>query len=82
MNVSPVEAGPLVFITGRLDEEDAALLRPAGATAPMLFSTELLPGAAEATIPHGWTVVEIGEDIAEAWEDAVSARIGVGDVPR
>ena len=74
--------GPLVFITGRLDEEDAALLRPAGATAPMLFSTELLPGAAEASVPHGWTVVEIGEDIAEAWEDAVSARIGVGDVPR
>lgn len=74
--------GPLIFITGRLDEEDAALLRPAGATAPMLFSTELLPGAAEATIPHGWTVVELGADIAEAWEDAVSARIGVGDVPR
>ncbi|MGW9157893.1 DUF58 domain-containing protein [Microbacterium sp. NPDC055665] len=74
--------GPLVYITGRLDEEDAALLRPAGATAPMLFSTELLPGAVEASTPHGWTVVELGGDIAEAWEDAVSARIGVGDVPR
>ena len=74
--------GPLLYITGRLDEEDAALLRPAGATAPMLFSTELLPGAAEAAAAHGWTVTALGPDIAEAWEDAVSTRIGVGDVPR
>ena len=74
--------GPLVYITGRLDEEDAALLRPAGAAAAMLFSTELLPGAAEASAPHGWTVVPLGPDVAEAWEEAVSARIGVGDVPR
>ena len=74
--------GPLVYITGRLDEEDAALLRPAGAAAAMLFSTELLPGAAEASAPHGWTVVPLGPDVAEAWEEALSARIGVGDVPR
>ncbi|WP_047522163.1 DUF58 domain-containing protein [Microbacterium sp. ZOR0019] len=74
--------GPLVFITGRLEEEDAARLRPAGAAAPMLFSTELLPGAAEAATPHGWTVATLGPVIADAWEDAVSARIGVGDVPR
>lgn len=74
--------GPLVYITGRLDEEDAALLRPAGAAAAMLFSTELLPGAAEASAPHGWTVVPLGPDFAEAWEEALSARIGVGDVPR
>lgn len=74
--------GPLVYITGRLDEEDAVLLRPAGATAAMLFSADLQPGAAEAAAPHGWTVVPLGADIAEAWEDAVSARIGVGDVPR
>lgn len=73
--------GPLVYITGRLDEEDAALLRPSGAAAPMLFSTELLPGAAEAATQHGWTVSPLGPDVAEAWEDAVSARIGVGDVP-
>ncbi|WP_226531484.1 DUF58 domain-containing protein [Microbacterium paraoxydans] len=74
--------GPLVFITGRLDEEDAARLRPAGAAAPMLFSTDLLPGAAEAATPHGWTAVALGPVIADAWEDAVTARIGVGDVPR
>ncbi|MEA1262848.1 DUF58 domain-containing protein [Microbacterium sp. STF-2] len=74
--------GPLVYITGRLDEEDAALLRSAGAAAPMLFSTELLPGATEASVRHGWTVAPLGDDIPAAWEDAVSARIGVGDVPR
>lgn len=73
--------GPLVYITGRLDEEDAALLRPAGAAAPLLFGTELLPGAAAAATQHGWTVAPLGSDVAEAWEDAVSARIGVGDVP-
>lgn len=74
--------GPLVYITGRIDEEDAALLRPAGAAAAMLFATDPLPGAFEASAPHGWTVARLGTDVAEAWEDAVSARIGVGDVPR
>jgi uncharacterized protein (DUF58 family) len=73
--------GPLVYITGSLDEEDAALLRPAGAAAAMLFSTELLPGAAEASARHGWTVTPLGSDITEAWADAVSARTGAGDVP-
>lgn len=74
--------GPLVYVTGRVDEEDAALLRPAGAAAPLLFSTQLLPGAREAAERHGWTVVPLGEDVADAWDDAVAARIGAGDVPR
>ncbi|WP_435746674.1 DUF58 domain-containing protein [Microbacterium sp. PMB16] len=73
--------GPLVYITGQLDEEDAALLRPSGAAAAMLFIADPLPGAAEAAAQHGWTVTELGTEVAEAWEDAVSARIGVGDVP-
>ena len=74
--------GPLVYITGRLDEEDAALLRPSGAAAPMLFVAEPLPGAAEAARPHGWTVTALGSDVAEAWDDALAARIGASDVPR
>ncbi|WP_431805440.1 DUF58 domain-containing protein [Microbacterium paraoxydans] len=74
--------GPLVFVTGRLDEEDAALLRPAGAAAPLLFATEPLPGAAEAARLHGWTVATLGSDVAEAWDDALAARGGAGDVPR
>lgn len=81
--------GPLVYITGRLDEEDAALLRPAGAAAPLLFTTDPQPGVAEAAAPHGWRVATLGEDVAEAWDDALPERIGLtpaerresGDVP-
>lgn len=74
--------GPLVYITGRIDEEDAALLRPSGAAAALLFSTEPLAGARHAAAQHGWTVTALGSDIAEAWEDALPSRIGAGDVPR
>ncbi|MEW2459719.1 DUF58 domain-containing protein [Microbacterium sp. NPDC047426] len=74
--------GPLVFVTGRVDERDAALLRPAGAAAPLLFATEPLPGAADAARQHGWTVAALGTDVAEAWDDALAARSGAGDVPR
>ncbi|CAI7635324.1 unnamed protein product [Penicillium discolor] len=74
--------GPLVYVTGRLDEEDAALLRPAGAAAPLLFSTDPLPGAEETARQHGWTVARLGTDVAEAWDDALSARTGAVDRPR
>ncbi|MEV8265133.1 DUF58 domain-containing protein [Microbacterium sp. NPDC077057] len=74
--------GPLVYVTGRLDEEDAALLRPAGAAAPLLFSTDPLPGTEDAARQHGWTVTRLGVDVADAWDDALSARTGTADVPR
>jgi uncharacterized protein (DUF58 family) len=74
--------GPLVYITGRIDEEDAALLRPSGAAAALLFSTDPLTGARHAAAQHGWTVTALGSDIAEAWEDALPSRSGAGDVPR
>lgn len=74
--------GPLVYVTGRLDEEDAALLRPAGAAAPLLFSTDPLPGSEAAARHHGWTVTRLGVDVADAWDDALSARTGAADVPR
>ena len=66
--------GPLVYITGELDEEDAALLRPSGAAAPLLFATGALPGAAEAATRHGWLFAELSDDIAEAWADALPER--------
>jgi uncharacterized protein (DUF58 family) len=72
--------GPLVYITGSLDEEEAARLRPAGAAAPLLFATDLQAGAAEAAAQHGWRTAELGDDVAAAWEDALPERIGVGDV--
>ncbi|MFJ4174869.1 DUF58 domain-containing protein [Microbacterium sp. NPDC089696] len=74
--------GPLVYITGRLDEEEAALLRPSGAAAPMLFTTDPQPGAADAAAPHGWRVATLGEDIAEAWEDALPERVGLTPAER
>ena len=74
--------GPLVYVTGRLGAEDAALLRPAGAAAPLLFSTDPLSGTEDAARQHGWTVTRLGVDVADAWDDALSARTGAADVPR
>jgi len=81
--------GPLVYITGEIDEEDAALLRPSGAAAPMLFATAPLPGAASAAEHLGWRVATLGDDVTEAWEDVLPDRVspapldrrGTDDVP-
>ncbi len=71
--------GPLVYITGRIDEEDAALLRPSGAAAPMLFTADPLPGALTAASAQGWSSSEVGDDVAGAWDDALPQRLGGGD---
>lgn len=68
--------GPLVYITGEIDEEDAALLRPSGAAAPMLFATAPHRGAAAAAEQHGWRFARLGDDVAEAWEDVLPDRVG------
>ncbi len=68
--------GPLVYITGEIDDEDAALLRPSGAAAPMLFATAPLTGAAAAAERNGWRFARLGGDIAEAWEDVLPERVG------
>lgn len=68
--------GPLVYITGEIDEEDAALLRPSGAAAPMLFATSPHRGAAAAAERHGWRFARLGDDVAAAWEDVLPDRIG------
>ncbi|WP_217182640.1 DUF58 domain-containing protein [Streptomyces sp. AC495_CC817] len=73
--------GPLVYITGALDEQEADRLRPSGAAAPMLFTTAPEDGALETATRHGWHAVELGDDIAAAWEDALPERTGVGDAP-
>lgn len=74
--------GPLVYITGNLDEEDADALRPSGAAAAMLFATGLGAGAEEVASRRGWRVALLGADVAEAWAGAAPEGIGVGDVPR
>ncbi|MCE7481676.1 DUF58 domain-containing protein [Microbacterium profundi] len=70
--------GPLVLITGHLDEEDAALLRHGGAAAPILLATDLGPGAGDAAARLGWSSAPLAEDIAAAWEDALPARMATG----
>jgi len=73
--------GPLVYITGTLDEDAAETLRPAGAAAAMLFATGFGEGAAQAAGRKGWRVAALGGDVAEAWAEASPEGIGVGDVP-
>jgi len=70
--------GPLVYITGEIDEEDASLLRPSGAAAPMLFSTAPQLEAVKAAEQHGWRVATLGEDVAASWEDVLPDRVGLG----
>jgi uncharacterized protein (DUF58 family) len=74
--------GPLVYITGALDEEAAARLRPSGAAAPMLFTTAPEEGAAAAAEHNGWQVATLEGDVATAWEDALPELRGVADGSR
>ncbi len=76
--------GPLVMITGKLDEEDAAALRHGGASAPVLLTTDPAPGAIETAGALGWSAGPLSDDIAAAWEDALSENVapGGGHVPR
>ena len=70
--------GPLVLITGHLDEEDAAILRHGGAAAPILLATDLAAGAADALTRLGWSSASLADDVAAAWEDALPARMATG----
>jgi hypothetical protein len=67
-----------VLITGRIDEEDAAMLRHGGASAPILLMTDPLAGAAEAAARVGWSSAPLTDDIAGSWEDALPARMATG----
>lgn len=65
--------GPLVVITGRLGEADAAKLRPSGAAVPLLFATEPAPGALAEASDRGWHTAEVvaGDDLADGWQNAL-----------
>lgn len=70
--------GALVFITGSLEEEDAALLRHGGAAAPILLVSDPQPGAMDAAAERGWSSATLTDDVAAAWEDALPARMVTG----
>lgn len=76
--------GPLVMITGKIDAEDASLMRHGGASLPILLATDPLPEAEAAAGAVGWSTARLDEDIAGTWEDALGTRAtsGGGHVPR
>lgn len=63
--VGSTPPGPLVFITGRLDDEDAERLATAGATAPLLFATSASEQALASVRTHGWHPALLPVDTAE-----------------
>ena len=76
--------GPLVMITGQIDQEDASLMRHGGASLPILLTTGPASGAEAAAGALGWSTARLDDDIAATWEDALGARAsaGGGHVPR
>ena len=76
--------GPLVVITGSLDEADADRMRHGGAGAPILLMTAPQPGAAAAAALRGWSTAELDDDVASTWDDALAGHVapGGGHVPR
>lgn len=75
--------GPLVVITGRLDEAEAAQMRHGGAGTPILLATAPKPGALSAAAGLGWSSAAL-DDVADAWNDALTGHVspGGGHVPR
>lgn len=71
--VGSTPPGPLVFITGRLEVEDAERLITAGAAAPLLFAADAGPEALAAAADHGWNtaLLSADADIAQTWADAL-----------
>jgi uncharacterized protein (DUF58 family) len=76
--------GPLVMVTGEFDEADAAALRHGGASAPVLLMTAPGDGTIETAGALGWAAGTLSDDVASAWEDALSENVAPGGsrVPR
>ncbi|PYD01748.1 DUF58 domain-containing protein [Microbacterium esteraromaticum] len=71
--VGSTPPGPLVLITGAIDEDDASRLSTAGASAPMLIAAGASSGALAIAAEHGWSVagLDAASDPAETWESAM-----------
>lgn len=71
--VGSAPPGPLVLITGRLDDDEAERLTTAGAAAPLLFAASAEPEALAAASAHGWStaLLTASADLAQTWADAL-----------
>lgn len=71
--VGSTPPGPLVLITGRLDEEEAEKLTTSGAAAPLLFAASAEADALAVASAHGWNtaLLPASADIAQVWENAL-----------
>lgn len=63
--------GPLVLITGALDEDEASRLSTAGAAAPLLFAVSPGAGTLDAAVGRGWHAAALDPhgDLSETWHD-------------
>lgn len=68
--------GPLIVVTGRLDEADAATLSAVGhhSSFPVLLTTSPGPGALDAA--SGWAAAQLHDDVSRSWHAAVDRRLG------
>ncbi|WP_300267247.1 DUF58 domain-containing protein [Microbacterium sp.] len=71
--------GPLVLITGRLDDTDAATMRHGGAAAPIMLVTDPTAEAGDVLAEQGWSAATLADDVADAWADALPPRLTGGD---
>ncbi|WP_298865724.1 DUF58 domain-containing protein [uncultured Microbacterium sp.] len=75
--VGSTAPGPLILITGVLDDEDAEKLSTAGAAAPLLFAASASAEALASVRSHGWhpSVLPTGTtdpaELAAAWASAL-----------
>lgn len=71
--VGSTPPGPLVLITGRLDEATAERLSTAGAAAPLLFAASAEPETLALASARGWSasLLPASADIAQTWADAL-----------
>ncbi|MDT0158445.1 DUF58 domain-containing protein [Microbacterium sp. ARD32] len=72
--VGSTPPGPLVVITGRLDDEAAEKLSTAGAAAPLLFTTDASEAALASVRAHGWFPAVLpadADELAGAWASAL-----------
>ncbi|QOC27420.1 DUF58 domain-containing protein [Microbacterium sp. PAMC21962] len=72
-----ISAGPVVLVTGAIDDADAAALAalPHHSTLPVLLTVAVSEAARARAVDTGWRlgVIAPGADLASAWSDAVAA---------